>query len=517
MSHRPCATPATAKARALTDNTTTFTDLGIDAAFCEALAEHGIVHPFPIQEMAIPIALQGTDLIGQARTGTGKTLAFGLPLLQRIDLPVDAEDGHGTSPQALVIAPTRELANQVGKDLSTASARTTARILTVYGGTPYEPQLEALADGIDVVVGTPGRLLDLADRRALDLSRVRIAVLDEADEMLDLGFLPDVERLMSKTAKNRQTLMFSATMPAPIVALARAHLHAPVNIRAEHQEDVQTVPATRQFIYQAHPLDKPELVARVLQAKDRDRVMIFCRTKREAQRVADDLCERGFAAAAIHGDRTQAAREQALRRFREGRIDVLVATDVAARGIDVTGVTHVINYECPEDSSTYVHRIGRTGRAGAEGVAVTLVDWADVTRWKVINKTLGLDLADLQETYSTSDHLFTDLDIDPETSGRVGPPRPTSGSAGHRGGAGSGKGTGGKGSGRSSGGHKPAHRSPSRSTGSTTSTGPSVQPTDGATAEPAQAGTGEAAPRRRRRRRIRRESEGAATAPPPAE
>lgn len=385
--------------------------------------------------MAIPIALQGTDLIGQARTGTGKTLAFGLPLLQRIDLPEDPEQAYGTSPQALVIAPTRELANQVGKDLQTAAAKTPARILTVYGGTPYEPQLEALAAGVDVVAGTPGRLLDLANRRALDLSRVRIVVLDEADEMLDLGFLPDVERLLARTAKDRQTLMFSATMPAPIVALARGHLSNPMNIRAEHHEDVQTVPATEQFIYQAHQLDKPDLVAKVLQAKDRDRAMIFCRTKRQAQRVADELCERGFAAAAIHGDRTQAAREQALRQFREGRIDVLVATDVAARGIDVTGVTHVVNYECPEDANTYVHRIGRTGRAGAEGVAVTLVDWADTTRWKVINKTLGLNLPDPVETYSTSEHLFTDLGIDPEVPNKVGPARPTSGTAGRPGGA----------------------------------------------------------------------------------
>ncbi|QGF24412.1 DEAD/DEAH box helicase [Raineyella fluvialis] len=498
----------------MSDNTTTFTDLGVDAAFGDALAEHGIVHPFPIQEMAIPIALQGTDLIGQARTGTGKTLAFGLPLLQRIDLPTDTDEGHGTSPQALVIAPTRELANQVGKDLVTASAKTTARILTVYGGTPYEPQLEALAAGIDVVVGTPGRLLDLANRRALDLSRVRIAVLDEADEMLDLGFLPDVERLMAKTAKNRQTLMFSATMPAPIVALARAHLHAPVNIRAEHQEDVQTVPATRQFIYQAHPLDKPEVIARILQAKDRDRVMIFCRTKRGAQRLADDLCERGFSAAAIHGDRTQAAREQALRRFREGRIDVLVATDVAARGIDVTGVTHVINYECPEDSSTYVHRIGRTGRAGAEGVAVTLVDWADLTRWKVINKTLGLDLPEPQETYSTSEHLFTELGIDPAATSQVGPPKPTSGAAGHKGG----KTT----AAPVTGARHAGHRSPTRSAAPrhtrTEGRPESTRATVDTPATPADTATGEAvAPRRRRRRRIRREGGGAESSPAPAE
>jgi len=402
--------------------------------YCAALADHGIVHPFPIQEMAIPIALRGTDMVGQARTGTGKTLAFGLPLLQSLDLPDSEEAAHGTSPQALVVTPTRELAHQVGGDIASAAAHSPTRILTVYGGTPYEPQLDALASGIDVVVGTPGRLLDLVQRRALNLSRVHVVVLDEADEMLDLGFLPDVERLLAHSSKDRQTLMFSATMPGPIKALANAHLHNPVNIRAEHTEDVQTVPATDQYIYQAHPLDKPELVARVLQAAGRDRAMIFCRTKRQAQRVADDLCERGFAAAAIHGDRTQAAREHALSRFRDGAIDVLVATDVAARGIDVTGVTHVINYECPEDASMYVHRIGRTGRAGARGVAVTLVDWADVTRWKVINKTLGLDLPDPVETYSTSEHLFTDLGIDPEAGSRVGPPRPTSGTAGHRGG-----------------------------------------------------------------------------------
>jgi len=493
------------KGRALTDTITkTFTDLGIEAVFTDALAENGIVSPFPIQEMAIPIALQGTDLIGQARTGTGKTLAFGLPLLQRINLPVDAEDGHGTSPQALVIAPTRELANQVGKDLAAAAAKSTARILTVYGGTPYEPQLEALTAGVDVVVGTPGRLLDLANRRALDLSHVRIAVLDEADEMLDLGFLPDVERLLGKTAKGRQTLMFSATMPAPIVALARAHLHSPVNIRAEHQEDVQTVPATKQYIYQAHPMDKPELVARILQAKDRDRVMVFCRTKRGAQRVADELCERGFSAAAIHGDRTQAAREQALKKFREGRIDVLVATDVAARGIDVSGVTHVINYECPEDSSTYVHRIGRTGRAGAEGVAVTLVDWADVTRWKVINKTLGLDLADPVETYSTSEHLFTDLDIDPESPGHVGPAKPTSGRAGHHGGQPADKASG---SGSRRGGRRPSTRTEGTRPGHTDAhrRAEEHRSTDPASASASAPAEGETTIRRRRRRRTRRE------------
>nr|WP_051214935.1 DEAD/DEAH box helicase [Granulicoccus phenolivorans] len=398
----------------------TFADLGVVAPIVDALAEAGIHHPFPIQSMAIPIAVQGTDMIGQARTGTGKTLAFGISLLQQIV----TDNEPGTAPQALVIAPTRELASQVSKDLALAGSKLGARVLTVYGGVGYEPQLDALAAGVDVVVGTPGRLLDLVNRRALDLRHVKVAVLDEADEMLDLGFLPDVEKLLAKTPKSRQTLLFSATMPSAIMALARANLNSPVNIRAEHHDEATTVPQTTQFVYQCHQLDKPELVARILQARDRDKVMIFCRTKRAAQRLADDLVERGFDAAPIHGDLRQDARERALKKFREGRISVLVATDVAARGIDVTGVTHVINYECPEDSKTYVHRIGRTGRAGASGIAVTLVDWADVTRWKVINKTLGLDFADPVETYSTSPHLFEDLDIPEGAKGRISEPAP---------------------------------------------------------------------------------------------
>lgn len=370
--------------------------------------------------MAIPIAKQGTDMIGQARTGTGKTLAFGASLLHRIE----CDNEHGTAPQALVVAPTRELALQVSKDLKLAGAKLGARLLTVYGGVGYDTQLDALAAGVDVVVGTPGRLLDLADRRALDLRHIKVLVLDEADEMLDLGFLPDVERILAKTPDSRQTLLFSATMPSAIASLARTHLTQPVNIRAESSEDSQTVPATTQFVYQAHNLDKPELIGRILRAEDRDRVMIFCRTKRAAQRTADDLVDRGFKAAAIHGDLRQEARERALKKFRDGTVDVLVATDVAARGIDVSGVTHVINNECPDDEKTYVHRIGRTGRAGRTGVAVTLVDWADVTRWKVINKALGLDFDEPVETYSSSPHLFTDLGIPKGTKGRIKPEKP---------------------------------------------------------------------------------------------
>ena len=379
--------------------------------------------------MAIPIALTGTDMIGQARTGTGKTLAFGVALLQRTVVPGErdyAQLAKPGAPQALVVTPTRELASQVSADLTMASTLRHARVLTVYGGVGYDTQLNGLARGVEVVVGTPGRLLDLVDRGALDLGHVKVLVLDEADEMLDLGFLPDVERILSRTPELRQTMLFSATMPSAIVTLARRHLRHPVNIRAESAEDTMMVPATAQFVYQAHDLDKPEIVARILQAENRNRVMIFCRTKRSAQRLSENLEERGFAVAPIHGDLNQALREKALKRFREGKINVLVATDVAARGIDVEGITHVINYECPDDDKAYVHRIGRTGRAGASGIAVTFVDWADQTRWKVINSTLGLPFEDPEETYSTSAHLFHDLGIDPAAKGRITPPKPSS-------------------------------------------------------------------------------------------
>ncbi|MEZ5096687.1 MAG: DEAD/DEAH box helicase [Nocardioides sp.] len=375
--------------------------------------------------MTLSVALMGTDLIGQARTGTGKTLAFGIPVLQRSIAPHDpdySEIPQG-KPQALIVAPTRELALQVSGDLALAGADRGMRVLTVYGGVGYEPQLEALGAGVDVVVGTPGRLIDLCQRKSLDISHVHALVLDEADEMLDLGFLPDVERLLAMTPETRQTMLFSATMPAAIVALARTHMRHPMNIRAEHSTDSQTVPATAQFIFQTHDLDKPEILARILQADDAEKVIVFTRTKRQAQRVADDLAERGFKASPLHGDMAQAARERALARFRDDKIQALVATDVAARGIDVQGVSHVVNYSCPEDDKTYVHRIGRTGRAGASGTAVTFVDWADVTRWKVINKALGLPFDELQETYSTSEHLYHDLGIAHGTKGRLVPAR----------------------------------------------------------------------------------------------
>ncbi|TFV52408.1 DEAD/DEAH box helicase [Blastococcus sp. TF02A-35] len=393
-----------------------FSDFDVHPDIVSALADAGITRTFAIQELTLPLALAGNDLIGQARTGTGKTLGFGVPLLTRVTPPSEGADGV---PQALVVVPTRELCVQVARDLGTAGATRGLRVQAIYGGRAFEPQIEALKKGVEVVVGTPGRLLDLAQRGDLILGKVRVLVLDEADEMLDLGFLPDIERILAMVPEKRQTMLFSATMPGPIVTLSRSFMTQPTHIRAHGNDEGSTVPQTTQFIYRAHNLDKPELLSRVLQARGRGLAMVFCRTKRTAQKVADELVDRGFAAAAVHGDLGQGAREQALRAFRSGKVDVLVATDVAARGIDVTGVSHVVNYQCPEDEKTYVHRIGRTGRAGSTGVAVTLVDWDDIPRWQLINKALDLDFADPPETYSTSPWVYTDLDVPEGAKGRL--------------------------------------------------------------------------------------------------
>ncbi len=472
---------------------------------CDALERANIVTPFAIQEMTLSVALMGTDLIGQARTGTGKTLAFGIPVLQRSVTPTDPAyaDLPQGKPQALIVAPTRELALQVSNDLHLASKDLGLRVLTVYGGVGYDTQLDTLASGVDIVVGTPGRLIDLANRRALDISHVHALVLDEADEMLDLGFLPDVERILAMTPETRQTMLFSATMPAAIVSLARIHMRHPMNIRAESSYENATVPATAQFIYQAHDLDKPEIIGRVLQAEDAGKVIVFTRTKRQAQRVADDLAERGFSASPLHGDMAQVAREKALTRFREDKLRVLVATDVAARGIDVAGVSHVINYSCPEDDKTYVHRIGRTGRAGASGIAITFVDWADLARWKMINKALDLPFEEPQETYSTSEHLFHDQGIAPGTKGRIVDPAPVErkpredrGDRGDRGGS----------RGERSGGSRNRSRSRTRTrSGETVGAGSTEAPAE--RGEAASGGSG------RSRSRSRRRSSGSGGAP----
>lgn len=396
----------------------TFRDLGVEPKIAAALEAAGAVEPFPIQSMALPLGLAGQDVTGQARTGTGKTFAFGVAMLQRMKLP-----GDGV-PQGLVVTPTRELALQVAGDLETAGNSVGARILTVFGGRAYEPQIEGLQAGVDIVVGTPGRLLDLCQQGQLKLSRISVLVLDEADRMLDLGFLPDVERILTLTPDGRQTMLFSATMPGEVVTLSRRYLNRPTHVRAEHGDESQTVPSTAQHVFRTHPLDKPELLARVLQAKDRGRAMVFCHTKRQVDQLASDLTERGFTALAVHGDLGQGQRESALRSFRNGKDGVLVATDVAARGLDVDDVTHVINYACPDDHKDYLHRTGRTGRAGREGVAVTFVDWEDATRWRVINDALELPFAQPAETYSTSDHLYAELGVPPDATGRVASRRP---------------------------------------------------------------------------------------------
>jgi superfamily II DNA/RNA helicase len=406
--------------------TKTFADLGVRDEIVQALDEQGKSHPFAIQELTLPMALAGDDLIGQARTGMGKTLAFGVPLLHKITS--DTERPLTGAPRALIVVPTRELCIQVFGDLAGAAKHLRVgdralSVVSIYGGRPYEPQIESLKAGADVVVGTPGRLLDLAQQGHLQLGGLSVLVLDEADEMLDLGFLPDIERILRLTPDSRQAMLFSATMPDPIITLARTFMNQPTHIRAEAAASSATHDSTEQFVYRAHALDKVEMVARILQAEGRGATMIFTRTKRTAQKVSDELAERGFKVGAVHGDLGQIAREKALKSFRTGAIDVLVATDVAARGIDIDDITHVINYQIPDDEQAYVHRIGRTGRAGKTGIAVTLVDWDELPRWTLINTALGLDTPDPAETYSSSPHLYEEMLIPSDASGTVGTPQ----------------------------------------------------------------------------------------------
>ncbi|MEI8231281.1 MAG: DEAD/DEAH box helicase [Actinomycetes bacterium] len=390
-----------------------FSDLGIDADIVAALATRGITNPFPIQEQAIPLALTGQDLIGQAKTGTGKTLGFGLPILQRLG----ANPAHGA--KALVVVPTRELAIQVAEDLTLAASNRGIQVAAIYGGKSYEGQVAQIDAGAQLIVGTPGRLIDLSKQKKLDLSKIECMVLDEADEMLDLGFLPDVEKLFAFTPAGRQTMLFSATMPGQIVSLARKYQTKPVHIRVNDPDEGHTKADIKQFFYRAHSLDKDEVVARILQAEGRGKTVIFTKTKRQAAKVADELIDRGFKATALHGDMSQEAREKSMDAFRSGKKDILVATEVAARGIDVDDVTHVINYTVPEDEKAYLHRTGRTGRAGRTGIAVTFVDWEDLLRWSNIDKALELGVPEPVETYSSSEHLFTDLDIPAGTKGRI--------------------------------------------------------------------------------------------------
>ncbi len=390
----------------------TFRNLGIDDDIADALAARGINEPFPIQEQTIPLALTGQDIIGQAKTGTGKTFGFGLPLVQKLGL--DPAPGV----KALIVVPTRELAVQVTEDMEIATSNRSTTVAAIYGGKAYEEQVDKIKAGAQVIVGTPGRLLDLASQKLLSFANVEIMVLDEADRMLDLGFLPDVEKLFAQTPAQRHTMLFSATMPGPIVALARRFMSKPIHIRASDPDEGLTQANITHVIYRAHNLDKDEVVGRILMANGRGKTVIFTRTKRSASKLTDELIDRGFNAVAVHGDMSQEARERGMAAFKAGKKDVLIATDVAARGIDVDDVTHVINYTIPEDDKAYLHRVGRTGRAGRTGIAVTFVDWDDMHKWALIGRALDLPL-EPAETYSSSPHLYTELDIPEGTKGRL--------------------------------------------------------------------------------------------------
>ncbi|HET8957192.1 MAG TPA: DEAD/DEAH box helicase [Microcella sp.] len=391
----------------------TFTDLGVEADIADALAAKGITEPFPIQQQTIPLALTGQDIIGQAKTGTGKTFGFGLPLIQKLG----ATPGPGV--KALIVVPTRELCVQVTEDIELAASNRPTTVVSIYGGKAYEGQIDQLKAGAQIVVGTPGRLLDLAGQRLLNLADVEVMVLDEADKMLDLGFLSDIEKLFAQTKPTRHTMLFSATMPGPIVALARRFMNRPIHIRATDPDEGLTQANIKHIVYRAHALDKDEVIGRILQAEGRGKTVVFTRTKRAAAKLVEELNDRGYSAGAVHGDMTQEARERSMAAFKAGKKDILIATDVAARGIDVNDVTHVINHTVPDDHDAYLHRVGRTGRAGKTGIAVTFVDWADMHKWALINRALDMGQPEPVETYSSSPHLYADLNIPEGAKGRL--------------------------------------------------------------------------------------------------
>ncbi len=344
--------------------TTQFSELGLNSALLEALETRGYSEPTDIQAQMIPIMLTGVDVIGQAQTGTGKTAAFSLPILQNLN--------YGQAkPQALILSPTRELAMQVADAMEAYGATSKVRVVAIYGGSSYGRQIGALKRGVDVVVGTPGRLLDLMKRKALDLSEVRTLVLDEADEMLSMGFIEDIEVVLDATPDDRQIALFSATMPKEIRNLASKYLNAPQSIHIEKKQ--LTVAAIEQRYYIVNEYDKLAAMTRLFETEDITRALVFVRTRAGSGELSNALASRGFSAEMLNGDLAQDARERVLSRFKDDRIQVLVATDVAARGLDIDDISHVFNYDLPDDPEVFVHRIGRTGRAGKEGIAISLV------------------------------------------------------------------------------------------------------------------------------------------------
>ena len=344
--------------------TTQFDDLNLHPQLMQALEERGYTEPTPIQAQMIPIMLTGADVVGQAQTGTGKTAAFSLPILQNL------ASGQ-KRPQALILSPTRELAMQVADAIQAYGTHLGVRVLAIYGGSSYGRQLGALKRGVDVVVGTPGRLLDLLKRKALDLSNIRTLVLDEADEMLSMGFIEDIETLLDATPDQRQLALFSATMPQAIRRLAKKYLHEPQSIVIKHKQ--LTVETTEQRYYLVNQRDKLAALTRLLETEKVTRALIFVRTRAGTGELANALASRGFSAEMLNGDLSQDARERVMSRFRNDQIKILVATDVAARGLDIDDISHVFNYDLPNDPEVFVHRIGRTGRAGKDGIAITLL------------------------------------------------------------------------------------------------------------------------------------------------
>lgn len=363
-----------------TENTqeiTSFEDLHLDRKILAALKDMGFEEPSPIQKGAIPLALEGEDLIGQAQTGTGKTAAFGIPIIQKIN----EKDRHI---QALVMSPTRELCIQVADEISKIGRTKRVRVLPVYGGQPIERQIRSLKRGIQVVIGTPGRLLDHIRRGTIDLEYVNFLVLDEADEMLDMGFVDDMENIIKNVPPERQTMLFSATMPRPILSISKKYMRAPKMV-AIHKE-VVTAPTIDQYYYETR--DKVDGLCRILDTTDDCKMIIFCRTKKGVDELVIALATRGYEAEGLHGDLSQNQRDRVMKKFRSGQVDILVATDVAARGLDIDNITHVVNFDVPSDSESYVHRIGRTGRAGNSGVALTFITPREFRQLKLIERSI---------------------------------------------------------------------------------------------------------------------------------
>jgi ATP-dependent RNA helicase DeaD len=370
------------------DTATTFADLGLRPELLGALSDLGYEEPTPIQREAMGPLLEGRDLLGQAATGTGKTAAFALPLLQRL------EDGQrGPAPSALILVPTRELAVQVSEAVHRYGRALGARVLPIYGGQPFTRQLRALERGVDVVVATPGRALDHIGRRALAIDRLSVVVLDEADEMLDMGFAEDIEAILDGTPQTRQTVLFSATMPARIETIARKHLRDPVRIEMGRETTPPgEAPRVRQSAYVVARAHKTAALGRVLDVEQPDAAIVFCRTRDNVDQLTETLNGRGYRAEALHGGMDQAQRDRVMGRLRSGTTDLLVATDVAARGLDVDQLTHVVNYDLPSAAEAYVHRIGRVGRAGREGVAITLAEPREHRMLKTIERLTGQEI-----------------------------------------------------------------------------------------------------------------------------